>query len=264
VDIQTGYIGFFDILGYENLLEKNEPEEIAVKIIPLINGVGKEVLSEMKKQFIGTGSIDSDAKELHEYVAGLINWMMFSDTILITIPIIDEDVELSETAKLRIFLKACRVLHYKMFVAGLPLRGAITYGKFFTRESYFAGRPIVDAYRMCNKLELSACVVSDEVVTRSKELDDKCSLKGYGKFTVGDMLEYLIPMKTGNKKGYILRHLMKTDKNFIRSEVIKSFMGHNKDIGVNLQEKIFNTEILYNYLKVKNDEMLRKRSKGKK
>ena len=49
-----------------------------------------------------------------------------------------------------------------MFEYGLPIRGGISIGKFYHAELGFAGRPFVAAEGLSSRLELSACVFSDD------------------------------------------------------------------------------------------------------
>jgi hypothetical protein len=47
MSISTGWVGFFDILGYANLLQRNEPETIAEEVVPLLTGTKPEVINAL-------------------------------------------------------------------------------------------------------------------------------------------------------------------------------------------------------------------------
>ncbi len=40
---KIGLVGFFDILGYQNLLEQNEPEVIAEEVLPILIGLKNSI-----------------------------------------------------------------------------------------------------------------------------------------------------------------------------------------------------------------------------
>lgn len=251
MNTQNGIIGFFDILGYQNLLTKNEPEDIAKTVITFLTNIGSEIPSEMKdmlekynednKSIISTANATIDA----------IKWLIFSDTILLTMPIQDAE-EISPGFCWTGFLTACMNLQYKMFKNGLPLRGVINYGKYFISESCFAGRSIIEAYKLCNKLEISACVFTENA-RQELEKQDKVMKEANKRSLYGAYVhEYLIPKKDGESLMLTLAsHTYDIADKDLRKQVLTSFWSYNKDIPLSAQQKVMNTEQWLIFLKSK-------------
>ncbi len=86
-----------------------------------------------------------------------MEWLVFSDTILLTLAFKEDDDSLNHLYWL-VFLMASKDIQTELFNAGLPARGAIDYGKFFVQENCFAGRCIVKAYKLSSTIEMAACV----------------------------------------------------------------------------------------------------------
>jgi hypothetical protein len=246
---RTGWVGFFDILGYTNLLERNEPESIAEQVVPLLTetkdrGLDRisSVIEKAMARRDGSPKYCLPAEDVHAMVDDL-NWLLFSDTILITMPT-DESLDLQGALRWGIFDMACVMLQAELFRAGLPLRGAIDFGRFFVKGTCFAGRPIINAYRLCNTLELAACVVSE---TASKQL---CGLEPFLINTGLDefVVEYLVPTKDGDCHFLVTRASVHETNIDIRQQVMKAFWGHRKDISIDAQRKAANTEQWLRYL----------------
>jgi hypothetical protein len=235
---KTGLIGFFDILGYQNLLERNEPETIAEEVIPILSNIGEMVtnsLTDFHKAIANTG-ISETSIERNEKIIGALRWLVFSDTVLLTLPIEDIDPDVVNIPWF-IFLVAAIFLQNSLFKAGLPTRGAIDHGKFFIQDTCFAGRTIVTAYQLCSQIELAACVFSECAANEFS----RC--QGYDSLYDSFVVEYLVPMKSGE------RHLLTTmaptfnqDSPDIHAEVMGAFWGNRKDISLSARQKAQNTE----------------------
>lgn len=239
MNTQKGIVGFFDILGYQSLLEKNEPEEIAETVLPFLAGIKSEVLDDLKTRNI------SYKEELIIMVRDYIKWLVFSDTILLTMPIQESDRNIN-LILWGIFFTVSKRLQTKMFRNGLPLRAAISYGKFYIKDTCFAGRTIIEAYQLCNQLEFAACVLTESC---SKELEN-CDIKKL--FNNKDVFDYLVPKKDGELRMLTLAaYVYNTEKEDLRTQVLESFLGHNKDIPISAQKKITNTEQWLRFLRLK-------------
>ena len=239
MNIQTGIVGFFDILGYQNLLENNEPEEIAETVLPFFAGIKSEVLDDLKKRNI------SYKEELIIMVRDYIKWLVFSDTILLTMPIQKSDRELN-LILWGIFFMVSKRLQTMMFRNGLPLRAAISYGKFYIKDTCFAGRTIIEAYLLCNQLEFAACVLTESC---SKELEN-CDIKKL--FNNKDVFDYLVPKKDGESRMLTLAaHTYDREKEDMTTQVLEAFWGHKKDIPIHVQKKITSTDQWLRFLRLK-------------
>jgi hypothetical protein len=87
--IRSGLVGFFDILNYQNLLEKNEPETVAKDVLPVLQGIKTSVRAEAET-FLKLPTFPTEAK-ITEPIMDSMKWVIFSDTVLITLPFDGKD-----------------------------------------------------------------------------------------------------------------------------------------------------------------------------
>jgi hypothetical protein len=250
MNVRTGWVGFFDILGYANLLQRNEPELIAEEVVPLLTSCTKPEVINWIDSFLEKLRIrnfedsftnpQSRAQFFGKFLDDL-NLLLFSDTILITMPT-DRCKDVESNPRFLIFYVACEILQFKLFRAGLPLRGAIDFGRFFVHDTFFAGHPIVNAYELCNGLELAACVVSKAAY------DQMQGLKGFGRGSDLFVSEYLVPTKNGERHFFVTRSFVYEKNVDIRQQVMNAFWAHRKDITIDAQKKALNTEQWLRYL----------------
>jgi hypothetical protein len=139
-----------------------------------------------------------------------------------------------------LFLITAAHLLNKLFEFGLPLRGVIHFGNYLVKETTFAGRAIVEAYKRAQNMDLSGCSVTEEAVGDMKATDSE------GEFTThfGSMLvSYLCPVKQGEPvKMHLLNHLGNRKILDMRQYVLQSFWKHGKDISPGADSKASNTE----------------------
>ncbi len=69
---KTGLIGFFDILCYQNLLERNEPETIAEEVLPILTNISGEITKGLIE--IPLKSIMTDATLRNFTIRSLTQW----------------------------------------------------------------------------------------------------------------------------------------------------------------------------------------------
>ncbi len=245
---KIGLVGFFDILGYQNLLERNEPEEIAGNVLPILTKIDGTVIKNLhgiynslflEVKAMQSSSVKPDTlaavDKKHKKIINAMRWLIFSDTVLLTLPIEDKDPIIVRTSW-TMFILATVILQIKLFDAGLPTRGAIEYGKFFVKDMCFAGRTIVTAYQLCSQIELAACVFSEVAANEFIRLDMSNDLDSF-------VVEYLIPMKSGEKHLLtVMAHTYDIDSPDIHGEVMRAFWGNRKDISLSARQKAQNTE----------------------
>jgi hypothetical protein len=253
-DIRIGLVGLFDVLGYQNILERNEPEFIAEKVMPVMLNVDSDVNNTLNEVLDKPRSAGEKLWEVAAQVTKKIEWLVFSDTILIVLQvdsaksIMTGDHARSHSVHWLIFVSTCNILQRKLFEAGLPLRGAIDFGKYYIKKSCFAGRPIVNAYQISSQLELSAAVLCSEADQEYRMIFEKCNEFGVPTYPL--FIEYLIPLK--NEEKYLLteRARVYDPKGLdIRSQVMRAFWGNGKDIPRSVQQKVNNTEQWLEFLK---------------
>lgn len=248
---QIGLVGFFDILGYQNLLERNEPEQIAAEVLPILLGLPDKVTRQL------TDGLDSLAKTKHgkqtvSHIVSSMKLLSFSDTILMTLPV---DQEKYQVIGWMIFLLAAGIVQVELFEAGLPTRSAIDYGKFFTKDTCFAGRTIVNSYQLSAQIEMSACVLSEAATEELRRIEQKCQDKRFEDF----VFNYLVPLKEGERHMPVVRFIPTsiTESN-THKLVMKAFWGNGKDISKSVHSKIMNTEQWFEFV------MSRQKSKSSK
>lgn len=236
--VQTGLVGFFDILGYQNLLERNEPEKIAQDVLPILTNIGSETVKSLKKRFTERG-IESDL--LDEAVREM-NWLVFSDTVLLTLPVSQTDPVVADLFWLT-FLMAVVGLQQKLFDLGLPTRGAIEYGKFFVKATSFAGRTIVSAYQLCCQIELAACVLSEAATKEFHRVQQHISQRTNDTLLNTVVVEYLVPMKDHERHMLVvMAQTYNIHAPDIHRDVMQAFWGNGKDISLSARLKAQNTE----------------------
>ena len=134
------------------------------------------------------------------------------------------------------------------FEKGLPLRGAIDYGQFFLRGKNFAGKPIVNCYRLSHELQFSGCAFTE---TSSKLFDGIRKSSGeFKNLADGIVVKYLAPLKNDEeKKLSVINWIWAFDddkkiKKDVRQFVTTAFRAHNKDLSLKVLPKFENTEMM--------------------
>jgi len=265
---ETGLIVFFDILGYQNLLERNEPEQIAEPVLLFLSNMGQIVQDYMKDSC----PVEIQGKYRGDFhkVIDSIRVLIFSDTILLTMPF-EEDKELEKEEELFkngvkwiIFFSACINLQLRMFKRGLPVRGVINFGKFCIHETCFVGKPIVEAYQICNRLDFAACVLAQSAQQELNQIDPEIKKQMSWSFYEKLVYEYLVPKKDGESHEFVLAAPTYNKNDDIRTQVLAAFRGHNKDIPTSVRSKLFNTEQWLQYLRMKRGEEIQRNAPAKK
>jgi len=259
---QTGLVAFFDILGYKQIMLNNDIHKTAQLVSDtLINIPGNiiknikpaENMPENEKFETNQSIIDSWQKTLSK-----INWLIFSDSILISLPFEPQAPLLLMLQHYAAFATVCATLLNETFSAGLPLRGAISVGEFFIEEKCFAGKPIISAYRTAQELEFSGCILAEDANNFISQLRKEVIIKGYeNMLTMLDQttILYLVPKKDAPSKrnrtinwvALELEDFPKIEGN-IRDFVTTAFLMHNKIALPMVQAKIINTEMFVRHV----------------
>ena len=267
VTAKTGLVGFFDILGYQQMLLANDVAGTARIVVDVLAEVPNHVVSGMFEDqgldLVGVSNDDVSTDDLEAwaeygpYFESLVReetgWLLFSDSILVSLPIdLDEEPVLWGT-RVVAFVEVCSFLLRQMFDVGLPLRGGISFGEFFIHDTYFSGRPIIDAYQHAESLELSGCVLAPSAARLYDQVQQNAIDQGYEDSVPGMLdqlcVSYLIPKKRDQvEKGSMVNWVNLPMRFFegipsdLRQYVYSSFVAHNKDVVPAVQPKIDNTE----------------------
>ena len=239
---EFGMVALFDVLGYKSLMENAEIDYVANEILSLFNEMQNMVHSDI----ISLGT-DSDVKSLIQEFLKNVKWLIFSDTILISL----RNFSHHSSIVWVFFLTICNSLQSKMFANGLPLRGAIAYGPYIISEKCFAGKAIVDAYNLAESTDWSGCVLhasAEQELERIKvELDKDNSLEIREVLFETNVQKYFVPLKSGKiDNRYCInwpKLYLKIEKTNIRKSIITSFQKHKKHIFPQVHSKILNTEM---------------------
>ena len=159
--LQTGLIGWFDILGYGTLM--SSPARLPL-IIDLIGGVISKIPSEATQRIRGIanhlpGKIKQEQNDVESLLKS-VKWAIFADTVVLSVAF--EQPECLDTSFMRVsmFMEMALDIQCGLFGCGLPARGAISYGHFYIHESVplFAGKPFATAHYCAESQEWSGCV----------------------------------------------------------------------------------------------------------
>jgi hypothetical protein len=154
VRMRTGLVGYFDILGYQSFLENNEEEDAARLVLTVLNGIPGKIHEDLLKT-LKNDTRDGANPEKDGYLADIaksLHHLFISDSIFLTMPC--KEVTLDHWFTFHFF---AILLCFDMFMQGLPVRGAILFGKYMLGGTSLAGKTIVDVYRLANSLDLAAC-----------------------------------------------------------------------------------------------------------
>jgi len=241
---KEGIVGFFDILGYQSFLQNNSPEYAAKEVFSTLTHLDKEIPQRL---------LDIGQKDLP---LSPMEWLIFSDTILLTSPLKGDEEDMLHTWM--DFIMASLVLNSRMFTFGLPLRGAITIGKYFVQGGCFAGKPIIEAYKLTQEIDLAACIISERASHYLSSLLSKQNPEESPELFIffrPAFIKYPVPKKNGRSEDLnALNFAYSSDFGFrknpdLHQVVLDCFWKHNKDISPGAETKIQNTERFFRYMK---------------
>lgn len=251
---KTGMVGFFDILGYQNVIANNAIEQTANIVLSIINKMPEISKSDILKTI---APWPTPMRERCSQLVEKIEWIVFSDTIFSAIDldgcVDDPDKELA----ISMFLASCCTLQRQAFDAGLPLRGAIASGKYYSEKQCFVGTPIVEAYQYSQKQDWSGAALapSASIICGGPQSYNYEAL----------LASYLVPIKNSAGErllclrwGGVGQRLAPPVMGVLREYVLSKFLAHSKDVPIDVMSKVGNTEV---YLQFLRDDYERRASK---
>ena len=227
ISMFNGLVGFFDILGYKSLLLNNE----TAQTVPIIRDAFIDVIAKLKQATGMVGHIDDSLAP---------KYIIFSDSILVHARL---DVPKWKDLAMLFFLQACQQVVGRLFLEGLPLRGAIAIGEYCVQGvssvegSCFAGKPIVEARELSDALQLAGCAITppaEEELLANQEARNM-------------LIQHLVPLKPQGKQNLFMLDYSQDVKDrccrdrCCRQWVIEQFEAHNKRVGAEVIEKVNNT-----------------------
>jgi len=256
-----GFFGFFDILGYGKLNEKNNLEKLI--------GIFKKNILDIDKRAVTIDNIDKN-QMLSFPFQSRVKTLNFSDTIILYQETFESLLDIGPS----ILLKSCLLLRFA-FEGGIPLRGAISYGKYYVHDRCVLGKPIIEAYENEKKQDWSGAVLCKSAEEKLQALSKRLEITrpfNYRGITINPMdwfifsldrllYRYPVPYKNqSNEEKRLalcwddfmadfagLENIPKLnkgkDESFIKNRVKEQFGKHekNRDNDEKVKRKIDNT-----------------------
>ena len=249
-----GFLAFFDILGFKNLIQNNSLEYLESNVAKML-----DTLDVRAKTMDGV-----DGKQMLSFEQ--TESIVFSDTIILYERCIKSAGGQIFHIGPSIIDKSALLLRIA-FEAGIPLRGAISFGEYVVSDRYILGKPIVEASETEKALEWSGAVLCKTAIDewnrqlppqRVKFLGMEDFLLENSPFRGELLVPYSIPSKNGTYSGVALRWddllllrqyltgvpgLSFEDYDKIHERVTKQFYAHDKKPNdeAKIREKINNT-----------------------
>ncbi|WFN33714.1 hypothetical protein L1S32_07630 [Methanogenium sp. S4BF] len=152
----TGFFGFFDILGFKEIIAKNGLEYLCDIIGPILDTLDNEAVT--------MGGVDPS----QDLCIHPTSTFVFSDTIILY-----EKVPQLPNGHIHNFgptlIEKAAILTRLAFEKGVPLRGAISFGEYIVTDRYFFGKPILEAYMAEKKCSWSGVIFCDSVVEKMQQ-----------------------------------------------------------------------------------------------
>lgn len=242
-NVIKGLVAYFDILGFGQMIDIKSDEDF--KRIRMI--IRRTLVNFTQIQ---NASIEKSRGALFH---NTIESCSFADSILLWCKIAPTELE---GYYWNIFFQLCGDLMNQYFNDGLPLRGAISHGKFYIEDHCFAGKPIKECYKWGKLTEWAGCVVVPEATEHLEKLWS--DPKEYGTIMQQICLRYETPLKK-NRPGvnpllvikwsyYDLWHPPDDPFSRIPDAVLKSFTQYGKKIPPEAEPKRANTVQFLTYV----------------
>jgi len=249
INSEKGFVAFFDILGYQQILKNNDIEKAATIINDFIIGV-PSLIEQQIKEIIEPFTKAETKKRLID-ISQKLKCLVLSDSIILRLPCNPSDTICID--EIMLFFLSCSILMRTMFEQGLPLRGAISFGDYYVNETCLAGKPIVDAYALTTSQDWSGCIL--DIKAEEAYMHPFANIKPNALHEIL-ALKYSVPFKIGDKQYKVInwaclnnRFIPKISGD-IREFVTNAFLQHNKDVSGNVFAKINNTEIFIRHVNI--------------
>jgi hypothetical protein len=255
-----GFIGFFDILGYSSFLESDTTIGTAEEVLRIITSSGKraDYLNDMVLDLLPNGSHEiykngptiTTMLKAHKSES---SWTIWSDSIVLTVPFepaseITIQGLMKQMGGLFHAASTAGMLAEQMYLAGLPVRGVLHFGEYYKKDSCLAGKALIEAYRLCNKIDLAATVITPAAMTFCR-----VDLNEHGSFDLSRSFaqNYAVPLNDGQQEIMPVITCVDwrlTSKPTLHEAVYNSFASHGKAMTGNAPRKADNTIKLWQSL----------------
>ena len=258
----TGFVGFFDILGYTQIMLNNNIHKTAQFVSDTLMNIPQDMIDSLRSSYLlvqpQDGQTTPSETDSLSHILDKVSWIIFSDSILISLPF---DAALAERHLVQNYLAfsiVCASLMNRCFSAGFPLRGAISVGEFFIEDRCFAGKPIINAFYAMQQLEFAGCVLDE--AANNLISDWRKHLVKTGERVMLDKLDqttiiYLTPLKENSDERHRTINWVEPEtpgispiSGDIRDATTRAFLMHNKIAVPSVQGKINNTEMFIRHV----------------
>jgi hypothetical protein len=242
---ENGIVGFFDIMGYQNIIDNNEIKTVADIIFEVIDKLPGEARSNALKLFERPEINDNDERiKFIKNIDKSIKTLLISDSILISLAF-NKAVDQKHLLFINwmFFFLVVSLFLRKAFNKGLPLRGVIDTGEYFIHNYIFAGKPIIESYRLSGRLQFSGCALTPNAMKAINELleDDNPIANEILNLLI---FQYLAPLSDKDEKLYLINWFENLNNKDIRQVIVTAFHAHNKDVPRKVLPVIENTEMI--------------------
>ncbi|MEO1237701.1 MAG: hypothetical protein AAFX76_13015 [Planctomycetota bacterium] len=200
--------------------------------------------------------LHTEGEERAKEVASLVNWFVFSDTIIVYSHFEDGEQWQDRSNRWTMMNYVCMLLWRRIFSYGLPIRGLIHCGEFAVDQRSFVGQAIVEAYDLSNKMNLSVTAYTSQAQKqlhedkKSEEVNNKERLL-LPSWMPAQLFEYSVPMKNLSASRMLVQNplamTLEDQAEFLGFDLrdyVHSMMSlHNKDITEPVYPKFSNTEL---------------------
>ena len=258
----TGFVGFFDILGYTQIMLNNNIHKTAQFVSDTLMNIPQDMIDSLRSSYLlvqpQDGQTTPSETDSLSHILDKVSWIIFSDSILISLPFDPALPERDLVQNYLAFSIVCASLMNRCFSAGFPLRGAISVGEFFIEDRCFAGKPIINAFYAMQQLEFAGCVLDE--AANNLISDWRKHLVKTGERVMLDKLDqttiiYLTPLKETSDERHRTINWVEPEtpgispiSGDIRDATTRAFLMHNKIAVPSVQGKINNTEMFIRHV----------------
>jgi|JI10StandDraft_1071094.scaffolds.fasta_scaffold554201_2 hypothetical protein len=209
------YVAFLDILGFSELVNNNNHDEL-VKLY--------KALIELPVKFLSQESATDDI--IHEiFDTNEIKLVNISDSIVLW-------TKNSNEKSLWHLVNAVQLLLQLSMSLGIPLRGSIAKGNITVLENNNAisivGKGLVSAYQAESKQKWSGCTIDSNIVeylkSYKKVVEEGTNIIALERLNL--IVQTKIPIQNGYKDGYAVNWAK--NSNLTENQIIDSFSMYNK------------------------------------
>ncbi len=254
----AGFVGFFDILGYTQIMLNNNIHKTSQFVSDTLMNLPGDMIDSLRSPYLVGSPLELPDRDDWREILDRVKWIIFSDSILLSLRF---DPALPEIDLIRSYLAfsiVCAALMNRCFSAGFPLRGAISVGEFFIEDRCFAGRPIINAYYATQRLEFAGCVLDEaanDLVSEWRKHLVMVNEQSLREKLDQTTILYLVPLKEHTDERYRTINWVAQDSpafapiaGDIREVTTRAFLMHNKIAVPSVQGKINNTEMFIRHV----------------